>query len=83
MNAPIKHPAAVQPLHPPRHHWRGGSFSVPAAETKSGCQEIHRVCSACSMIKVTCHPPHGIAYRRWIIDGEMMESDVTPRCGGG
>lgn len=60
------------------HKW-GDPITVTEG-TPSGCQETHRTCAHCKIIKVTVHPPHGYPYRMWQYpDGERADG-LTPMC---
>lgn len=62
-----------------RHRWADPVTIIEA--TPSGCQETHRRCALCGLVKITVHPPHGLAYRRWqYADGERADG-LTPVCG--
>jgi hypothetical protein len=62
-----------------RHHW-GDKYTVPSGP--SGCEETHRVCTQCQIIKITVHPPdrRSHPYRLWQYpDGERADG-LTPLC---
>lgn len=68
------------PTSAPRHKWPDSGFTVIAPESKSGCEETHRVCTHCHIIKITIHPPHGNPYSLWQYpDGERADG-LTPPC---
>lgn len=63
-----------------RHRW--GDPITLDNEPRSGCQETHRKCVLCSLVKITVHPPHGLPYRLWQYpDGERADG-LTPMCEG-
>lgn len=63
-----------------RNHRWSDPVTMPT-ETPSGCQETHRSCVLCSLIKVTVHPPHGDAYRLWQYPDGGRADGLTPTCG--
>lgn len=48
--------------------------------TPTGCQETHRVCAQCRLIKITVHPPHGLPYRLWQYPDGGRADGLTPMC---
>lgn len=63
-----------------RHRW--GEPVAIANHPCTGCDETHRACALCGLIKITVHPPHGLPYRLWQYrDGERADG-LTPMCEG-
>ncbi|WP_291854833.1 hypothetical protein [Bradyrhizobium sp.] len=66
-------------LRSPRHRWSDRTTVVDG--TVSGCQETHRRCPQCGLIKITVHPPHGLPWRVWrTAAGAAWQGDRTPPC---
>lgn len=63
-----------------RHRW--GEPVTVAENTHSNCQETHRRCVHCKMVKVTVHPPgRELPYRAWVTRAGMRVSiEATPPC---
>lgn len=72
---------AETPALPARRHRWDDPITI-ANHPRTGCQETHRKCVLCSIIKITVHPPHGLPYRLWQYrDGERADG-LTPMCQG-
>lgn len=62
-----------------RHRW--GAPVAVIGDTHSGCQETHRTCELCRLVKITVHPPQGNPWRAWrTADGNPWQGDATPPC---
>lgn len=62
-----------------RHKW--GEPVTHMDGTVSGCEETHRTCDLCRMIKITVHPPHGLPWRVWqTAKGMRATLATTPPC---
>lgn len=72
---------AIESLPTParRHRWNE-KFTIPIG--RSGCEESHRICAVCSLIRITVHPPHGAPYRLWQYDDGERADGLTPMCAG-
>lgn len=63
------------------HRWIERKTILPD-DSVSGCEETHRQCEHCPLIRITVHPPHGLPYRLWQYrDGERADG-LTPMCEG-
>jgi hypothetical protein len=64
-----------------RHRWKGAPVTILPDESKSGCEETHRTCEYCGLVRVTVHPPVGFPFSLWQYpDGERSDG-LTPMCG--
>ena len=62
-----------------RHKWREPVTLTD--ETATGCEETHRTCVVCGMVKITVHPPQGLPWREWIAPSGMRATlTATPPC---
>ena len=65
-----------------RHRW--GDRITIVDGTVSGCEESHRVCVKCALLKITVHPPNGFPWRVWrTAAGAAWQGDRTPPCHAG
>jgi hypothetical protein len=65
-----------------RHSWRDVR-SIPSCESPDGCDRTERTCSnpGCGLVKITVHPPQGLAYRKWRHpNGNEFDLGSTPPC---
>lgn len=61
----------------PRKLWR----AVPACEAQDGNDRTERACALCGLVKITVHPPHGLAWRRWrTAEGLELDLSTAPPC---
>jgi hypothetical protein len=73
-------PAPVSELPARKHRW-GEPIAIP--QGASGCQETERACIHCGLVKITVHPPHGLAYRAWrTASGMRAQIEHAPPCTG-
>lgn len=65
-----------------RHTWpRDATRYVPGCEAPNGLDRTERACRRCGLVKITMHPPHGLAWRRWRTrEGVEMDLSTTPPC---
>lgn len=46
-----------------RHKWNPPVTMIEG--TTTGCEETHRTCDICGLVKITVHPPQGFPWREW------------------
>ncbi len=68
---------APGPSHGLRHRW---SAPVRFFNERGENSKTERACEACGLVKVTMHPPLGLAWREWWKDCERIDCDRTPEC---
>lgn len=77
------HPAAVKPKTRPTHQWdHSNARRIPACDAPGGCDQTERDCKHCTLVRVTVHPPNGLAWREWrnTRQGIQFTADGTPPC---
>lgn len=68
-----------------KHSWPKegdeGYRRLSGVDTSDGNDRTERVCTHCSMVKITVHPPHGDPWREWRTkDGKVWRGEATPPC---
>jgi len=63
------------------HRWDERKTVLPD-ESISRCEETHRKCLHCPMIRITVHPPRGLPYRLWQYMDGVRADGLTPMCEG-
>jgi hypothetical protein len=52
-----------------------------AFDCPDGNERTERTCARCGLVKITVHPPRGLAWREWRTpEGQTMQLDATPPC---
>jgi hypothetical protein len=75
--------AVVPDTEPARNHSWGEPKTILPHESPDGNERTDRVCSLCSMVKITVHPGRGFPWRAWRTkDGKLWVGDATPPCLG-
>lgn len=64
-----------------RHAW-GSKVRIAGTETITGCDQTEQRCWNCGRVKITVHPPHGLAYLAWRSpdNPQQFAMDTTPPC---
>lgn len=66
------------------HKWNLEN-KIPASQSTDGNERTERTCPFCLLVKITVHPPHGLAFRAWRTrDGQRFSGNNVPvPCTGG
>ena len=67
---------------PRQHRFSGGEqWIVPARDSVSRCEETHKRCARCRIVKITIHASQGFPNRAWQHEnGERWIGDRAPPC---
>jgi hypothetical protein len=65
-----------------RHKWNEGEPRyISASESGDGNERTEKTCSACGLVKITVHPPHGFPWHEWRHrSGHSIALSATPPC---
>lgn len=65
------------------HKWNM-EHRIPACESPDGNERTERTCPFCMLVKITVHPPRGVAWREWRTkDGrQLIGTNVPHGCMG-
>lgn len=66
------------------HRWNLEN-RITACDSPDGNERTERTCPYCKWVRITVHPPHGGAYRKWRSpDGIESQGNTVPEaCTGG
>lgn len=65
-----------------RHRWKGAPVTIHPDESISKCEETHRTCEFCGLIRVTVHPTVGFPFPLWQYPDGGRSDGLTPMCDG-